>query len=364
MLLKDLHEKQNNAKSLDEVFPTLDDRRNFFIQLYLNSNYRKVLYVHIPYCVKKCKYCVCNSVACSDYNQIYAYIDDVINQISDYQDVFAKINFEEVVFGGGTPTILNAPDLKKLFEAIPNFENIPTKIIEASPSTITDEHLLLLQEYKFSYISLGIQSTFRAVCEKQNRKFLNRIEIKSVADALRKSNIKFNFDLISFLYNGDIEDLKFTNIDLDFLLGECRPNYVTIHQLYSSQASIEKTRYLIKLIKEKLNKYNDYMCVNSNLSEEDYYQDTMYRAEYKLMLRTTDINFKTYMWNKYVHLPVLGYDILGIGHTDKVHVMSNAGNIQFVGGHLINFAFDPVVVENYAQNIISEIIERGEWKRQ
>ena len=73
----------------------------------------KGLYVHIPFCIKKCAYCDFNSFAAED-SQKEEYIDAAISEMSEYKNT----KVDTVYIGGGTPTLLSSALLKKLIEGI------------------------------------------------------------------------------------------------------------------------------------------------------------------------------------------------------------------------------------------------------
>jgi oxygen-independent coproporphyrinogen-3 oxidase len=67
----------------------------------------KSLYVHIPFCVRKCLYCDFNSYSNRELEDMY--IDSLITEIGKIE----QDKFETIFIGGGTPTILSIPNLEK-----------------------------------------------------------------------------------------------------------------------------------------------------------------------------------------------------------------------------------------------------------
>jgi len=121
------------------------------------------IYVHIPFCVKKCAYCDFYSVAGDK-----AAIEDFRRLLVREMDLFAE-NFpgeavvpaDTVFFGGGTPTVLGAEALcgilaalKERFPVAPDAE-VTT---EANPGTVTPEDFRMLRSGGFTRISIGVQS--------------------------------------------------------------------------------------------------------------------------------------------------------------------------------------------------------------
>lgn len=123
------------------------------------------LYIHIPYCLSKCKYCDFfskpeNNV---DNSQIIRdeYITALCNEIS-YR--FNKYNcnlIETIYIGGGTPSLLTESQLNKIIESIKKniqFENISEFTIEANPDDLSESKLNEYLNLGITRISVGIQS--------------------------------------------------------------------------------------------------------------------------------------------------------------------------------------------------------------
>lgn len=290
----------------------------------------KVLYIHTPYCNGKCRFCICPSIPCKTLQQPIDFVTQVFpKQLQLYADIFEQVKFDEVYFGGGTPTLIPDTVWEAIFAQIPHFEEIPVKSFEASPSTLTFEHLALLKKHHFSYLSFGIQSLNEQICKWHNRSYIHPEELKYISSVLHDQEMFFNTDLICYLGAGDVTDLPDFQKDLDFVMSECRSSSITIHQHLQSRFTCEKTQCLIRLLREMLSKYPEYECINSELLDEDVYEDTIYRAEYRLVRGNR--NFKNYMWKKFPSVPLEGTDVLGLGYLPgKVNVKSNADTLLYL----------------------------------
>jgi len=322
MLIKDFYATELKNK-------TVEENRNIYIDRFLNSNWKKVLYIHIPFCPSKCKYCICETRVCNDDTVLADFVKNTIKkQIDDYKRALNNTLFDQLYIGGGTPTILNADLLRELFEMVPGIKNIPIKCIECSPNTLSFEQLDLIKEYEFSFISMGVQSMQRNVCKWQNRYFASKEEMITISNAMSERGLYFNYDLICYLGKGDIRDIPDFKKDLEFIAKECKPSSICIHQHHQSGFTTEKTRYLFNVMNEFLSdEDNDYECVNAMLSEDEIVMDTMYQAQYRMVRENRDFNH--YMWKRYPMVPVRDYDVLGLGYIDKVKVKSNVQNLVF-----------------------------------
>ena len=114
------------------------------------------LYIHIPFCLKKCKYCDFISFTNKE-NQFDKYLEALKREAQEYNG--EEIN--TVFIGGGTPTILSCEQLSFLFEIInTNFEISKNSefTIEANPKTVDKEKLSVLKKGGVNRISIGVQS--------------------------------------------------------------------------------------------------------------------------------------------------------------------------------------------------------------
>ncbi len=113
------------------------------------------IYIHIPFCQKKCDYCDFYSLTYND-NLVNNYIDALCENFAKYSGESA----DTIYFGGGTPTLLSIKNLKKInSNLINNFNLIEPEItIEANPNTVDIAYLKELRKIGFNRISFGVQS--------------------------------------------------------------------------------------------------------------------------------------------------------------------------------------------------------------
>ena len=88
--------------------------------MHLNRRKRLMLYIHIPFCAKKCNYCDFRSFN-ADENTINNYVNALINEIV-VKSAFAKnLSLSSIYIGGGTPSYVNATLIEKILNAV--YEN-------------------------------------------------------------------------------------------------------------------------------------------------------------------------------------------------------------------------------------------------
>ncbi|PIE71386.1 MAG: coproporphyrinogen III oxidase [Deltaproteobacteria bacterium] len=118
---------------------------------------RPGIYIHVPFCLKKCAYCDFYSV--SDTRRMDAYADALIQEI--HQSPRPCLAADTVYFGGGTPTVLPVITLERILEAVyAHFHVCPDAEItlEANPGTVTRNALADLHQLGISRLNLGVQS--------------------------------------------------------------------------------------------------------------------------------------------------------------------------------------------------------------
>ncbi len=117
------------------------------------------LYIHIPFCSKKCKYCDFLS-APYDKNMRARYTEALCREIRDYADRDMG-TIDTVFFGGGTPSWLEIPLLRRIIEAIDESFDVDQEAevtIECNPGTVTKDAMNTYARWGFNRISIGLQS--------------------------------------------------------------------------------------------------------------------------------------------------------------------------------------------------------------
>lgn len=303
--------------------------REAFMSLFKWAETRKkVLYVHIPFCKRKCKYCKWQSSVGDAASIERHFITTLPSQIDMYKPVFDAVKFDEVYFGGGTPTCAHPFLLEELFKRIPGFMDIPNKCIETSPDTLTESHVELFKQYKFNYISMGVQTLSPLITQMQNRTYVSHQQLVNIADYLRDARFMFNFDMICFLDHGDIRDIPQFQQDMDFIINVAKPTFVTVHQEYNTHQTFEKTEALISMLRDIVDKDYQWRCVNSRLLPTEVKMDTIYRAEYKLA--SDHYDYMHHLWDKWNLNLKNQYDVISLGST-KEHPLCS-----FVGDTILN----------------------------
>jgi len=163
------------------------------------------LYIHIPFCRKKCFYCDFFSV---EYGESAAdsYIDALLSEAA----ACGKRGIETVYFGGGTPSVLSEPQIKKLLEGLNDifdFSGNASEItFEMNPESVSAEKLKLLKSCGVNRLSLGLQSAVASELKMLGRVHDYNMFEKAFESARKEGFDNINIDLIYGLPGQSIAD--------------------------------------------------------------------------------------------------------------------------------------------------------------
>jgi oxygen-independent coproporphyrinogen-3 oxidase len=131
------------------------------------------LYIHIPFCVKKCDYCDFLSAPAEEAVK-QRYLEALLIQIRSYQGKMDDIIVPTIFIGGGTPSCLEASYINEIMKAVNEVFLIASDRLEATievnPGTVTKEKLLAYKAAGINRLSFGLQSV-----DNQELKMLGRI---------------------------------------------------------------------------------------------------------------------------------------------------------------------------------------------
>lgn len=157
------------------------------------------LYIHIPFCFKKCAYCDFLSFTCDEKTQI-AYADALIREIEFYAPLMKDYLVSTIFIGGGTPTWLDENKMVEILDTIYTYFNISPEAevtMECNPGTVTAGKLEKYRKAGVNRLSIGLQSA-----DDEELELLGRIHtfekfLKTYEMALNAGLVNMNVDLIS-----------------------------------------------------------------------------------------------------------------------------------------------------------------------
>ena len=185
------------------------------------------LYIHYPWCVKKCPYCDFNSHEGSIHN---GYIKALLKDLDDDLKFIQNRKIHSIFIGGGTPSLMSIEDAYELFDGLNERLSISKNIeitLEANPGTFEVEKFAEFRKVGINRLSVGVQSF------KENQlKFLGRIHsggdaLRAISEAKKVGFDNLNIDLMYGLKDQTI-DMCLEDVMQAI---ELKPSHISFYQL-------------------------------------------------------------------------------------------------------------------------------------
>jgi len=170
------------------------------------------LYIHIPWCIKKCPYCDFNSYAAQEKIPEADYIERLITDLKfDLPLAFGR-RIKSIFFGGGTPSLFSPRGIERILDIAASFLILEPNIeitLEANPGTV--EHKLFSDYRKagVNRISLGAQSFQESQLKRLGRIHQASETQRAIEDILQANFKSYNIDLMYGLPEQTVEDALF-----------------------------------------------------------------------------------------------------------------------------------------------------------
>lgn len=153
------------------------------------------LYLHIPFCLSKCRYCDFYSIPGASEETKERYVNALVTHIGEYGSQAKDYIVTTIYLGGGTPSLLSDKQLKKIIKKIKSCFNVSSKCeisMEVNPGTVDYQKLRAFRKCGVNRISIGIQSF-----EKADLNICARPHSSDDAYSIISEARKANFDNIS-----------------------------------------------------------------------------------------------------------------------------------------------------------------------
>lgn len=190
------------------------------------------LYLHIPFCAKRCDFCYYLSYANTKQDQQRTYVDAMLRELTLYRQspALADRRLGFVYFGGGTPSMLNEESLRFLMEGPQKlfpWDRVEEVTFECAPCSVTEPKLRVLRDAGVTRISLGVQTLDDDVLRLNGRIHLRK-DVDQAYGRIRRVGFKVvNLDLIVGLPGESDESV---DQDLEGVI-VMSPESITIYQL-------------------------------------------------------------------------------------------------------------------------------------
>lgn len=199
------------------------------------------LYIHIPFCIKKCAYCDFLSWA-GDSQQKETYVQALEKEIDSCRELAGDYSVSTIFFGGGTPSVLAGGQTERIMEKIRQVFSVDKGAeitLEMNPGTVCEEKLMAYRKAGINRLSMGLQSV-----KNENLALLGRIHtyedfLESVKMAREAGFDNISGDLISSLPGQTLEEWK---EELEILM-ETPLEHISVYQLIIEEGTEFYNRY-------------------------------------------------------------------------------------------------------------------------
>ena len=248
------------------------------------------IYIHIPFCVRKCFYCDFLS-APSDEETRERYVKSLCREIKQETRAYEQYQVDTIFFGGGTPSLLTAEQIQRIMDTVRGNYSLqsgkeePEITMEVNPGTVTFEKLCGYKKAGINRLSIGLQSV-----RDEELKALGRIhtfeEFKDTWNFARKAGFSnINVDLMSALPGQSVENWR-ESLEKAAALG---PEHISAYSLIVEAGTLffdwyeeksvtdeahpplpdeDKEREMYKLTEEFLKQYGYHRYEISNYAKE------------------------------------------------------------------------------------------------
>ncbi|HJT34219.1 MAG TPA: coproporphyrinogen-III oxidase family protein [Pirellulales bacterium] len=277
------------------------------------------LYLHIPFCRKRCKFCyfrVYTDKAAPDVERYVSALAREIELVSQL-GVMGGRPFRFVYFGGGTPSFLSARQLTSLVDRLRaniNWQHAEEVTFECEPGTLSQSKLATLKELGVTRLSLGVENFSDAILEENGRAHLSA-EIYKAWDwiaALDFSNV--NIDLISGMVGETWDNWK----DCIRRTIELSPDSVTIYQMELPFNTVYSRDILGHQIETPVADWPTKRAWQNYAYDELMAAGYQISSAYTLVKDKSKVNF-SYRDNLWRGSDLLATGVASFGHVSGVH---------------------------------------------
>ena len=231
------------------------------------------LYIHIPFCVKKCDYCDFLSFA-ADENTQYQYVLGLVKELEFYGLKYQDRQISTIYIGGGTPSWLREEYMELIMDTVHKRFHVAKDAevtIECNPGTITEQKFAVYRKIGINRLSIGLQSAHN-----EELKILGRVhsyeQFLKTYDMARKNGFdNINIDLMSSL-PGQIPEMFLDSLQQVVRL---KPEHISAYSLIIEKGTPFYELYRFDAVKQEAG-----MQTESLPTEEEEYQTTKLTQQY------------------------------------------------------------------------------------
>jgi oxygen-independent coproporphyrinogen-3 oxidase len=291
------------------------------------------LYLHIPFCRKRCKFCYFRVYTDKNARDVETYTAALIKEVELYGrlPVVGGRPLHFVYFGGGTPSYLSVAQLRNLFDRVKaaiRWQGAQEVTFECEPGTLQQPKVIALKEMGVTRLSLGIENFSDAILEANGRAHLSQEIYRAY---------------------GWIQDAKFDQVNIDLIAGmvgenwdnwrdcirktiEMSPDSVTIYQMelpfntvFSKELSVVGQDGAINAVADWPTKRAWVDCAFDELGKAGYTVSSAYT-----MVKDPNRCRFVYRDSLWHGADMFGTGVASFGHVNGVHIQNMDGWDQYL----------------------------------
>lgn len=156
------------------------------------------IYLHIPFCVRKCLYCDFLSAPAS-LQKMEEYVEALVKEIREESFLYTDYSVKSVFLGGGTPSLLPGDSVKRILQTVRRHYRIKEDCevsIEVNPGTVSPEKLSIWREGGVNRLSIGLQSASNTELKALGRIHSEEDFLNTYHNAIKSGFNNINVDLM------------------------------------------------------------------------------------------------------------------------------------------------------------------------
>lgn len=284
------------------------------------------LYIHIPWCLKKCGYCDFYSYVSKSAIPEKKYIEHLLKDLEKDLRLINERRINTIFIGGGTPSLLKNSSIENLLKEIKKRTNISNKTeitIESNPTTLEYKRFLNYKKSGINRFSIGIQ-TFNSDLLKKIERTYNKEEAILAIEEISKINKNFNLDIMYGLPNQSLNDVL---LDLKYAVKH-NPTHISWYQL-----TIEpNTLFYVK----KLNLPNENMIFKMLIQGDKFLKKSGYKkyeiSSYSKINYECQHNLNYWNFGDYIGIGCSAHGKITQKNGDIIRTVKNKNINDFING--------------------------------
>ena len=283
------------------------------------------LYLHIPFCRKRCKFCYFKVFTDVKAAEVQRYVDALCNEISlvSQLPVMSERPFRFVYFGGGTPSFLSPKQLTKLADRLREhitWDGAEEVTFECEPGTLSETKVKTLKnEMGVTRLSLGVENFSDSLLELNGRAHLSK-EVHRAWEWIENANFpNVNIDLISGMVGETWDNWK-ENVTKTL---ELSPESVTIYQMELPYNTVFSKDILGNQIESPVADWETKRAWVEYAFDQFKSAGYSVSSAYTVVKDPSKVNF-SYRDNLWMGADLLATGVASFGHANGVHYQNLA----------------------------------------